>query len=249
MRRSTTFLALLSVVCMPAAAEAQRVAKEFGWPHFSVTPFVGFRVGYDHEYDEIVRSSDGEVLVAARHEAEVEGGPVVGFEADARIAGPLSVQAAIGYDPAADARVASYSADGVQFGGIESPAGWFGKLGMGLWLTESFPDRRLHRPIANAFAGVAARRVSGTDYDGVDGSFEDSYLVWGANFGFKGETPIRDRLVFQFAAEDYWTFWNDQRVIDTTEALYRSTGTEVRANVSQDASHLVVLRAGVSFRF
>lgn len=250
MPRSTRLLGLLALLFVPTGANAQQMATTtFGWPRLSVTPFIGFRVGYDRDHDEIVRGEGGEVLVASRTESEVEGAPVFGVEIDGRVAGPLSIQAAIGFDPASDATVSSHATNGLQVYRAETASSWFGKAGVGIWLREPDPDSRLHRPTANIFAGVAARRIEPNDFANIEGDFEDPYTTWGANLGFKGETPIWNRLVFQFAAEDYWTFWNDEKIARATEAVFLAEGTPVSVEVSQDASHLVVLRAGLSIRF
>lgn len=249
-------IALLILVVLAPRAVAQAPeepadpAADFAWPRFSITAFVGARAGFDPEIDRVVTSSSGTLITSTRARFEAEGSPVVGVEVDARLAGPFSLIASVARDPGGDV---AHRVDGDLFPAPEDvqvePA-WFGKLDLGIWLREEDDDAELRRyhPAGALFAGLAARRVEPEDVAGIEGDFEDPYMVWGANFGVKAETPIGYGVVLQLALEDYWTFWDEDRLEELTEARWRAAGQDVQVQVEQDDSQLVVARIGLSLR-
>lgn len=261
MRRSF-IVPLVALLALPAGTQAQQgprpgqqVGQHRPWPRVSITPFMGFRVGFDREIEEIVVTDsefETQAIVISESLVDEEGTTVPGLEVDFRVAGPISVVGSVVYDPGGTGILRVLTEEVSQILSVESPESLLGKVGVGIWLRESEPDLRLSRPNAQIFFGVAVREMDGLDTPGVDvaDGLDESSTSWGANFGFKGETPIwRDRLVFQFGVEDYWTFWDDELAERHIESTRGEFGDFVRASVESTSSHLFLIRAGVSLQF
>lgn len=262
MRRSV-IAALLALVVAPVSVQAQVPGQDLAtrrpWPRVSVTPFMGFRLGFDREIEQVIVTDGvfdgGEAFLISQNLVDEEAVTVPGIEVDLRVAGPISLVGSVVYDPGGRGILRVLTEQTSQVLAVESPESLLGKVGVGIWLREPNSELRIRYPNAQIFVGAAVRDANGLDFPpagsptGDDDISEDA-RSWGVNFGFKGETPIwRDRLVFQFGMEDYWTFWDDLVAERHIERVLTDAGETVRVDVESQSTHLFMLRAGVSLQF
>jgi hypothetical protein len=74
--------------------------------------------------------------------------------------------------------------------------------------------------------------------------------MFGANIGMNIEVPMAwHGVALQVGAEDFLLFWDDATLAARTDASFARAGALARSTVETKASHMVLLRAGVSIRF
>lgn len=239
-------LALAGLLALPAAAAAQDPLPpgQLAPARFSVTPFVGMRVPYSMG-NAYLFTGDGRTFVI---DEDRGGGPLAGVEAEARVRGPVSVLGSLAFSNAGDHDITLTSSEGEQTRLIgETPQMWMGKLAVAYRLPEPRPDNRRFHPAGFLSAGPSLVRTNWSESD-LDGSGNNH---WGLNLGVHTATTLgTPRLALHLGIEDYLTFWDTDRLAAQNGTLYGEFFDDT-AVVDYDytSSNLVMLRAGVSFRF
>lgn len=242
MRRLIAAAVLL--LAAPLAADAQSAEPELR-PRVRVSPYFGFRIGYGESGTMTLTTPD--TATAAVFETNSDGAAAAGLEADVRVWGPWSVVAGIAFAGADLVELRTGFDNGESVTLMNAPRLGFAKLGVALRLREPEPDFRLHRPTASIFVAPAMVWVDPPNQD-LPGELDDAYDQWAVNFGFKGDAPLWSRnVLLHIGAEDYFTFWRSDRPADRTEQL--SGDPDLRVRMDFDPSHVIVLRAGLSFSF
>ena len=238
---------LLSVVCalvmLPCLAAAQDLDRTGPPARVTVTPWVGYRVGYSQTGSVVSTRND-----TTRFESvdfEPEGAFAAGFDAAVRIRGPWSVIGGFAYTAPSDVFLTVISEDGEELFSGSQNAMYMAKAGVALNLHEQEPDYRIHRPTAAIFAMPALVFFDPVDED-LPGDLDGRYSQLAVNFGFKGETPLwQPHILLQVGAEDYFTFWNEDRPARRAVAGDDQLTTEF----DFDPSHLLLLRVGLTYQF
>ena len=248
MRRSV--LALAGLLALPAAAAAQDpIPGQLPPARFAVTPFVGIRVPYSAGNAYLFTPEGGQYVI----DEERGGGPVVGLEAQARLRGPVSLLGSIAFSDAGSTDIALISPeDGTQIPlRADNPSTWMGKLAVAYRLPEPRPDNRRFRPAGYLVAGPALVRTDQHDDEGLGGDLSGASNHWGLNLGVHTATTLGSpRLALHFGIEDYLTFWDTDRLAEQEAAAYAiHFGEGTLVDFDYSSSNLVVLRAGLSFRF
>lgn len=244
-------LALAGLLALPAAAAAQEPVPAGQLPsaRFAVTPFFGIRVPYSTGDAYLFTPNDGQYLIGE----ERGGGPVVGAEVEARVRGPVSLLGSLGFSDAGSTTITLLSPeDGSAIPlRADNPATWMGRLAVAYRLPEPRPDTRRFRPAGYILAGPALVRTDFHDDEGLPGNLSGASNHWGLNLGVHAAATLGSpRLALHFGLEDYLTFWDTDRLAARETALYGlgfGEGTVVDFDYS--ASNLILLRAGLSFRF
>lgn len=252
-------LALAGVLALPAAAAAQNnggfasqpPADLVPYTRFAVTPWVGLRVPYGTgDYFVITEGGDQYQLDEDRG-----GGAAVGLDAVYQIRGPLNLLAGVAYS-AADEDELTITTVGTtttttQFLG-DGAEMWFFKAGVQYRLPDPIPDNRRFHPaayltVAPSLVVMDFPEIEGLDNDDVNGSSTH----FGLNLGAEAVSNIGSRgLALSFALEDYLTFWNQDDLRVRDEALLGSLFEEpVSVNYDSNSANILVLRAGLSWRF
>lgn len=240
-------LALAGLLALPAAASAQDPLPPGQLPsaRFSVTPFVGLRVPYTTG-NAYLFTGDGRSF---HIDEDRGGGALVGAEVEARVRGPVSVLGSLAFSNSGDYNITlTETGAGEEIPLIgDTPDMWIGKLAVAYRLPEPRPDNRRFRPAGFLSAGPALVRTRWSDSDLGDGS----YNHWGLNFGVHTATTLGSpRLALHFGIEDYLTFWDTERLSEHEAIQYsRYFQDEAAVDIDYSSSNLVMLRAGLSFRF
>lgn len=244
-------LALAGLLALPAAAAAQEPVPYGQLPsaRFAVTPFVGLRVPYSSGSAYLFTPDGGQMVI----DEERGGGPVVGAEVEARVRGPVSLLGSVGFSDAGSTDITLISTENGARTPLRSdnPATWLARLAVAYRLPEPRPDHRRFRPAGYVLAGPALVRTDFHDDDALGADLSGASNHWALNLGVHAATTLGSpRLALHFGLEDYLTFWDTDRVAARDAAAYGflfGGGTVV--DVDYSASNLVMLRAGLSFRF
>jgi hypothetical protein len=251
-------LALAGLLVLPATAAAQNDGAFAAQPpanlvpfsRFAVTPWVGVRVGYASGDYFVTTESGGQYQLD-----ENRGGAMaVGLNAEYRLTGPLNLVGGVAYSFANEDELdivsfddpdaaATYEMDGSEI--------WFIKAGVQYRLPDPLPDNRRFHPaayitVAPALVMVDHADIEGLDNDDVNGVSRN----FGLNLGVDAVSNLGSRgLALSFALEDFITFWGDDREV-RDEILLGSVFEEpVTINYDASVSNILVLRAGLSWRF
>ena len=249
--------ALAGLLALPAAAAAQNdggFASEpppelVPYTRFAITPWVGYRVAYGSgEY--FAFTADGEQFLL---DEDRGGGVALGLDAAYQVRGPLNVIAGVGYSAGDEDQLTVRHADGTEeFWQSNGPEIWFLKAGVQYRLPDPIPDNRRFHPaayvtVAPALVWADWPEIEGVDDDDINGSTRNFAL----NLGFDAATNLGSRgLTLTFAVEDYITFWDQDRVRVRDEALLGALfEQDVTVEYESSANNILMLRAGVSWRF
>jgi hypothetical protein len=250
-------LALAGLLALPAAAAAQNdggfasapPAELVPYTRFAVTPWVGFRVPYGSgEYFVLTEGGDQLQLDEDRG-----GGAAVGLDASFAVARPLSIVASVSYSAADEDQLTVTDLEGNQeLFQSNGPEIWFVKAGVQYRLPDPIPDNRRFHPaayvtVAPALVWADFAEIEGLDNDDVTGSARNFAL----NIAFDAATNIGTRgLALSFGVEDYITFWDKDRIAARDEVLLGALFEDnVTVEYDADAANILMLRAGVSWRF
>lgn len=249
-------LALLGLLALPAALAAQdrpllsnEPAPERLPEHrFALTPFIGVRVPSGGG-DLVVLTESGNQF---RFENDRGGSPVIGLNADVRVAGPWSVVLGAAYSGSEqdEYAVLAEGATTAERFEIDGPAMWFAKAGVQVRLPDPMPDNRRFHP--SAFVTVAPAMVW-LDYGDSDvAALGGTSRHFGLNLGADATARFgrSESWAFTLGIEDYLTFWREDEVRPREEAIAQIfTGEPVVVDFDSSSSNIFVLRFGVSYRF
>jgi hypothetical protein len=251
-------LALAGLLALPAAAAAQNEggfaaeppAELVPYTRFAITPWIGFRVPYGSG-DYFVFTEEGEEQLQL--DEERGGGAAVGLDAAYQVRGPLNVIASVAYSAADEDRLTVTDEDGDQvFYSSNGPQIWFLKAGVQYRLPDPIPDNRRFHPAAYVSVAPALVWADWPDIEGVDNEdVTGSTRNFALNIAFDAATNLGSRgLTLTFGLEDYITFWNEDRIAARDEVLLGGLFEDtVTVDYDASAANILMLRAGVSWRF
>lgn len=248
-------LALLGLLALPlTAATAQDRSMLAGEPpperlpqsRFSITPYVGVRVPFTTGDVVLVDGDDNVYLLAYQR----GGGPMVGLDVTARIAGPVHFIAGGAYTVGREdvVRLADAAGDSLDERRLDGPAIWLARAGVQVRLADPTPDNRRFHPSALITVAPAMVFTSWGD-DGLPG---DNGTAFALNLGADAAARIgrSDRWSFSVGLHDYIAFW------DTSDFAARDAavggvlvGTPVAVDYNYSNSNILTARFGVSYRF
>ena len=252
MGRCLAAAVMLLVLCpLPAAPQGVTRASEeaFGPGHLSVTPFVGWRYRYAAIADQAVEVG-GEVFYLSER-IEVEGAPVIGAELSFPLSGRFAAVGSFAYGFAGSVETISLSSSGSSVG--FSPEGgtfMFAKVGGSYQFIDRNPEFRLRELAATASVAPGIVRI---DPPGNTALLSDDAITHlGVAVAADAYIPLAPwpRLALNVSLEDFITFWNAGEM---SARAARDIGTEigqtVRVEVDADPTNIILLQAGVTYRF
>ncbi|MGH7506022.1 MAG: hypothetical protein ACRELX_10240, partial [Longimicrobiales bacterium] len=78
---------------------------------------------------------------------------------------------------------------------------------------------------------------------------QEAMNMLGANVGLNAQVPFGWRgVALQFGIEDFLIFWDNAELARRTDAVFERNGLLSQSSVDADPSHMLLLRAGLSFR-
>lgn len=252
-------LALAGVLALPAVAAAQNdggfasqpPADLVPYTRFAITPWVGVRVGYGSG-DYFVLTEGGEQF---QLNDERGGGAALGLNAEYQLRGPLNLVAGVAYSAANEDEITVTTLGTTPTATTfinDGPEMWFVKAGVQYRLPDPVPDNRRFHPaayvtVAPSMVFMDHPEIEGLDDDDVTGSTRH----FGLNIGVDAVSNIGSRgLALSFGLEDYLTFWDEDRVRVRDEVLLGGLFEEpVQINYDSGSANILVLRAGLSWRF
>jgi hypothetical protein len=251
-------LALAGLLALPAVAAAQNEAGFAAEPpaelvpftRFAITPWVGFRVPYGSGEYFVFTETGGQQF---QLDEDRGGGVAVGLDAAYQLRGPLNLVGGVAYSAADEDQLTVLQEDGTsKLYQADGPEIWFVKAGLQYRLPDPIPDNRRFHPaayvtVAPAMVFADYPDVEGLDDDDVNGSSRNFAL----NLGVDAATNLGSRgLTLTFALEDYITFWDQDRIRVRDEVLLGDLfEDDVILEYDTPASNILMLRAGVSWRF
>lgn len=240
--------ALAAALLLPVAAEAQTLSS-FEPPRPAsrvlIAPYGGYIFGVTRSEETFVLT--GTDAYFAEHDVELGGGAVVGAVADIRVVGPFSLHAGGAYAKRGQTRHYVSEAPDVYFTQEGSDV-LFLKAGIGLHLMESISELQRRSLSGTLFVAPLYMRDSPREEVEHNGETLGESEAWGVNFGFDGQLPITTRVAFQFGAEDYVVWWDEEELTRWADAFWDlSLGQPGATEVSVGASHNFLVRLGLSF--
>jgi hypothetical protein len=241
---------------------ATRAAGQ-GWPPpasfaadstgFRLTPFAGYQLGW-------TRTTDATLIVGGEEiPAVYEDRRVSGFAVGARMSMPVTalfeipstegvnLVAALAFARSAGGyTTVTVPGNGV---GVESAFDaqpstdlWLAKLGLGLRLPVVLPAELT---IAPMLVRVAPRGAASSELAPASATTHA-----GVSFGLDLDLPLRVRgLSLQLAGEDNLLYANSELAHRVDRYYATATGSTTTTHLPRQASHLALLRAGISVRF
>lgn len=251
-------LALAGLLALPAVAAAQNDGGFAAPPpedlvpftRFAVTPWVGVRVGYGSG-DYFVFTESGQQY---RLDEDRGGGMAVGLNAEYRLRGPLNLVGGVAYSAANEDEVNVTTVDAnpttLRYG-TDGPEIWFLKAGVQYRLPDPVPDNRRFHPAAYITVAPSLVLVDHPDIDVLDNDdVSGSSKNFGLNIGVDAVSNIGSRgLALSFGLEDYITFWGDNREARDEVLLGGLFEEPVTINYDASVANILMLRAGLSWRF
>jgi hypothetical protein len=248
-------LALAGALLLPAAAHAQTGTgyvnpnpNVLPFARFAVTPFVGIQVPYGASTLFLLAEDGTQYQV----ESARGGGAAAGLMVEGQVLGPLSVVVAGTY-AAGDGDDTSIFLNGDRRFLIrtDGPSMVFAKAGVSYRLPEPSPDVRRFHPLAAVTVAPAVVWTRPRGFSQWPEEVNRTNTHFALNLGLDAAQRLGSRgLALHFGFEDYITFWNTGGLRAADEIFL---GDVVQQDVAvvydRTYNHLMVLRAGLSFRF
>src|SRR5690606_41014710 len=116
-------------------------------------------------------------------------------------------------------------------------------------LREQVSDLQLRSLTATVFAAPAFIREMPGDDPALPAEATQAMNMLGANVGMNASIPGPWRSVaFQLGVEDFMVFWNEGALADRNDAMFAGEGLLTESTVRADMSHMLLFRAGVTWR-
>lgn len=248
MRRPVLAL-VAALVALPSAAAAQLpvMQTESVWgPHFRVTPYAGLATGFARSEERIIVDNNSANVSFDDVEVSIGSGLATGLSVEGRVYERFSVVASGLWVRRNDTEEYSdLNGTFIEFSGSNM---FIAKAGVAMRFREDNPDLQLRRLSAAIFAAPALV---------VDNPRNDLFTVdqgnmtsWGFNFGLDAEIPLKDRrFAIQGGLEDFVVWWDEDILSQRVDQLNAVQGRDVITVVDAEASHMWIIRLGLTFRF
>jgi hypothetical protein len=243
-RAVLTVLAFLAVI--PSAIAAQgTVTSEPQWgPRLRLTPFIGQAPTVSR--NERWAVSNGAGVSVGNFDVDLGAGPAVGASVEFQAMDRFAIIGSGIFINRGQTREFSFIDS--EFYVSEGSNFLVGKLAAALRLRESASEMQLRQLTATIFAGPAIIHERPKDDASVNAALLESVTHWGANFGLDAEIPVgKGPLALQLGFEDFYTFWNTGELAARNDRAFAGLG--LTTAVEADASHMILIRAGLSFQF
>jgi hypothetical protein len=230
-----------------AAAQMMPVQDESVWgPRIRLTPFVGTAtsVSRTERWTTILNESP----VSQSFDVDLGAGPAVGAVLELRAVERFSLIASGLYISRGRTREFSI----LEGDAFDHPGSNFlvAKAGVAMRLREPVSELQFRQLSASIFAAPAYIREMPKSDLFSDPVFLKSLSHWGANFGLEAELPLGWRtLALQGGIEDFVVWWNSDELARREDLVASQSGLTKTTRVDSDPSHMVVFRAGLTFRF
>lgn len=247
MKRATlSVLALLAALPAAAAAQGTMNAREPDWgARVRFTPFVGQVPSVSRSERWVVTS--GSNVSFANLDVDLGSGQALGGALEFQLVDRFALIGSGIFVSRGQTREFSY--DEGEFYVSEGSNFLLGKLALALRLREAMSEMQLRRLTATVFAGPAIVREMPKDDPSAPAALRGSLTHFGANFGVDAEVPLgQGPMSLQLGIEDYYTIWNTGELEDRNDRAFSSIGLTTQSTLDTDNSHMLVIRAGLSFR-
>lgn len=240
-----TVLALLATVPSAAAAQGTMTEEPLWGPSARITPFVGVAPSVGRTERWTV-SYNGAVS-GGEYDVDLGAGPAVGAAFEIQMARRFALIGAGYFVTRGDTR--EYSQVAGEYITSEGSDFAMGKIALAVRLREAMSEMQLRLLTATVFAGPAYIREMPSD-QGISDALGESLSHWAANFGVDAEIPLGDgAIAIQLGVEDFLTFWNSDAIADRYDAFFGELGLSTESTLETDVSNMIIVRAGLSFRF
>ncbi len=234
-------IALAAALACPIAVAAQERAAERS--HFTISPFLGYAFAYQQRGTATFTDAQGSY--ASEYTREVEGGWMPGVEADYRLPGRFGLSAAVAYNKRGEE---SFNTDFVDVASLFSKGSkmYFLRGAVTMDLRDSEPGMQITHPEAHLAVGPALVREVPDVSTGRPAS--NSFALNGAA---NAALPLPWKgFAVRVVLEDYMTYLpRGDIAVQLATDLSGQVGSAYAAELTGGATHLYVLRAGLSYSF
>lgn len=245
--KRAAFLVLALLALAPSFVRAQGILTEepLWGPTVRLTPFVG-QAPTVNRTDRWLVTSGGAIVSQGEYDVDLGAGQAVGASLEVRVVDRFAIVGAGYFMNRGDTR--EYSQSAGEFIVSEGSDFLVGKLALALRLREAMSEMQMRRLTATIFAGPAYLREMPAER-GVP-ALDESLGHWAANIGVDAEIPLGEGSVaLQLGLEDFYTFWNTAEIARRNDAAFAAGGFTTQSTVEADASNMILVRLGLSFRF
>lgn len=236
--------ALAAALLVPALASAQDpTAPSPPSPRYNVSPFLGYAFGYTQKGTVHVVSEGGSD--AADYSRKVGGGIAPGIAFEYRLPGRFGAAAAVAYNKRGQERISTNYLDVAPLYSNGSTL-WLMKLAATMELADVDPDLRLHYAQAQLSAGPALLREVPNSTTG-----RAAVNTVAFNVAATGEVPLPWKgFSVRGAFEDYIAQMPMTDVsVQLAADMSGQFGQAISAELSRPTVQIIVIRAGLSYRF
>jgi hypothetical protein len=246
--KRAVFAVLTFVALMPSASSAQGMAtSEPAWgPRIRLTPFVGQAPTVSR--NERWALVNGDEVSIGDFDVDLGAGPAIGASLEFQVVDRFALIGSGMFINRGQTR--EFSSIDSEFFVSEGSNFLVGKVAAALRLRESASEMQLRQLTATIFAGPALLHEMPKDDAAVNPALLESVTHWGASFGVDAEIPMgQGPLSLQLGFEDFYTFWNTNELAARNDRAFAELGLTTESALEADASHMILIRAGMSIRF
>lgn len=241
-------LALAALVALPCVVQAQ---GDPGWgPVVRVTPFVGLSPGFSQEGHATVLVPEG--LSSHAYRLEHGSSLLFGVNGEFRAWNRFSIIAGGAWSSRGQGRLIDFQDELIydEQNGLEGSTLWMAKAGLGMRLREVRPDVQLRKLNASLFIAPALIHDRAKTSAFTPAAATNNVNHWALNLGADAEMPLaNDRLAFQLAFEDWIVLWDEDNYGTRIAPYIQQAQPGAAVAIDADNSHIVIFRAGLSWRF
>jgi hypothetical protein len=246
--KRAVFAVLAFQVLIPSAISAQGLStSEPVWgPRIRLTPFVGQAPTVSR--NERWAVVNGDEVSIGDFDVDLGSGPAIGASLEFQVADRFALIGSGLFINRGQTREFSFIDS--EFFVSEGSNFLVGKLAAALRLREAASEMQLRQLTATVFAGPAIVHEMPKDDAAVNTVLLESVTHWGLNFGLDAEIPMgQGPLALQLGFDDFYTFWNTGEIAARNDRAFAGLGLTTESALEADASHMILIRAGISFRF
>jgi hypothetical protein len=243
MKRHWAF-AVAALIALPHLSQAQ---TDTGWgPDFRITPWIGVSPAATQKGVATVFTSSN--IVDHRYSYSFGSSLSFGANAEARLVDRFSLVAGGMWSSRGKGVFKDFEDEVIWQ--TQGSTWWAAKAGLGIRLRETAPDMQLKHLNALVFVGPALIHDQPKVVPTTPLPATATTNHWGVNFGAEAELPtVNPRLAFQLGFEDWLVLWDGTKYGPQVAQYVDLTNPGAAVLLDANNTHVVMFRAGMSFRF
>jgi hypothetical protein len=238
-------VALAALVILPQLAAAQSGDGLWG-PRIRITPFVGISPSFK-QIGEVFVATDTDNTIRD-YEVRFASGIGMGVAGSFRLWNRFAIIGSGMWQMRDEGEMIDFG-DQIVYE-IDGSNLWMVKAGMSMSMREIEPDLQLRRLNATVYVAPALVHDAPRAQVWTPASAAQAHTYSAVNFGAEAEMPMaNNKIAFVVGLDDYLIFWDETKANTRVQGYFQSREPSAVTAVDLSRSQMVVLRAGLTFRF